>query len=82
MFCCSEDISKLLHCMSLLLAQSRHLDTLDQCPLSEVKRTSARLSEMSAFDPNQTSSSCSKFSRVAHRALARLDSVACEGPRG
>ena len=34
-----EQRSLLLHCMSPLLAQSGHHDTLNQCPLLGVKRT-------------------------------------------
>ena len=40
--------------MRLLLAQSGHSATEFQCPLLEVKRTSARHCEMSAFDPKRT----------------------------
>ena len=36
------------------MAQSRHSDTLNQCPLSGVKRTSVAPSPMSAFDPKRT----------------------------
>jgi hypothetical protein len=39
------------------LAQSGHPDTLKQCPLSRVKRTSPFQSVMSAFDPKRTSAS-------------------------
>src|SRR5262249_44735375 len=45
--CCSAEC--------LLLAQSRHPDTLIQCPLLGVKRTSLRHVAMSAFDPKRTS---------------------------
>jgi hypothetical protein len=44
----------LLQCMSLLLAQSGHPDTWNQCPLSGVKRTSTGGNPMSAFDPKRT----------------------------
>jgi hypothetical protein len=33
----------LLHCMSLLVAQSRHRDRVGECPLSGVKRTLVRI---------------------------------------
>jgi hypothetical protein len=39
----------------LLLAQSRHSDTLDQCPLSGAQRTSTYRYETSTSDPMQTS---------------------------
>src|SRR5262249_52049825 len=42
----------MLHCMSLLLAQSGHPNTLNQCPLLGVKRTSRKALRMSAFDPS------------------------------
>ena len=45
----------LLHCMSLLLAQSGHPDRLTRCPLLGVKRTLVSHSAMSAFDPKRTS---------------------------
>src|SRR6516225_9820253 len=38
----------------LLLAQSGHPDTLNQCPLLGVKRTLTGRAPMSAFDPNRT----------------------------
>jgi hypothetical protein len=38
----------LLQCMTPLVAQSEHPDALSQCPLFEVKRTSAVRREMSA----------------------------------
>ena len=38
-----------------LLAQSGHLDTLNQCLLLGVKRTLVLHSAMSAFDPKRTS---------------------------
>jgi len=41
------------HVMSLL-AQSGHPDTLNQCPLSGVKRIFSQLTSMSAFDPERT----------------------------
>jgi hypothetical protein len=37
-----------------LLAQSGHLDTLNECPLSRVKRTSLGRGRMSASDPKRT----------------------------
>src|SRR5262249_10601807 len=40
--------------LCLLLAQSGHSDTLNQCPLSEVKRTLVGGAGMSAFDPKRT----------------------------
>jgi hypothetical protein len=40
--------------MSPLLAQSGHADTLNRCPLSEVKRTSRKIPRMSASDPKRT----------------------------
>jgi uncharacterized MAPEG superfamily protein len=42
-----------------LLAQSGHPDTLTQCPLSGVKRTSRGHASMSASDPKRTSPSSS-----------------------
>src|SRR5262249_31204307 len=45
-FCCSAEC--------LLLSQSGHPDTLNQCPLLGVKRTSVAPSPMSAFDPKRT----------------------------
>jgi hypothetical protein len=36
-----EQVAVLLHCMSPLLAQSGHPNTLNQCPLLGVKRISA-----------------------------------------
>src|SRR6516165_512918 len=44
----------LLQCMSLLLAQSGHPETLNQCPLLGVKRTFNRSPAMSAYDPKRT----------------------------
>jgi hypothetical protein len=44
----------MLQCMSPLVAQSRHLDRADECPLSGVKRTSKFKSVTSAFDPFET----------------------------
>ena len=41
----------LLHCMSLLLAQSGHPDRLTRCPLLGVKRTLVSHSAMSALPP-------------------------------
>jgi hypothetical protein len=38
----------------LLLAQSGHLDCVEGCPLSGVKRTSKFKSVTSAFDPTRT----------------------------
>jgi hypothetical protein len=40
--------------MSLLLAQSGHRGTLNQCQLLEVKRTLTDRYEMPAFDPKRT----------------------------
>jgi len=37
-----------------LLAQNEHPNTLDQCPLLGVKRTSHKPRTMSAFDPKRT----------------------------
>jgi hypothetical protein len=45
----------LLQCMSPLLAQSGHADTLNRCPLLGVKRTWLEPAAMSAFDPKRTS---------------------------
>jgi hypothetical protein len=42
--------------MSLLLAQSGHPDTLNQCPLPGVKQTSAERAGMSLIDPERKSS--------------------------
>jgi len=39
----------ILHCVSPLLAQSRHPDRVGECPLSGVKRTSKLKSVTSAF---------------------------------
>jgi hypothetical protein len=44
----------MLQCMSPLVAQSRHLDRADECPLPGVKRTSKFKSVTSAFDPKRT----------------------------
>jgi hypothetical protein len=41
--------------LSLLLAQSGHVDVVNQCPLLGVKRTSRLESIMSTFDPKRTS---------------------------
>src|SRR6516162_5722513 len=41
--------------MSPVVAQSKHLDPLKQCPLLGVERTLAEYSEMSAYDPKRTS---------------------------
>jgi hypothetical protein len=46
-----ELTTKLLQCMSPLLAQSGHADRGDECPLSGVMRTSKFESVTSAFDP-------------------------------
>src|SRR5262249_13194830 len=46
--------TKLLQCMSPLLAQSGHPDDDSECPLLGVKRTSRRCASMSAFDPKRT----------------------------
>jgi hypothetical protein len=56
------------------MARSGHPDTVNQCPLSGVKRTSAELSEMSAYDPKQTSS--------RHSYVPWLKSVEFFGTRG
>src|SRR5262249_45465653 len=45
---------ELLHCMSLLLAQSGHSTTQFRCPLSGVKQTLRKRPLMSAFDPKRT----------------------------
>jgi hypothetical protein len=45
----------LLRRICLLLAQSRHHDPLNQCPLLGVKRTLDGMSGMSANDPKRTS---------------------------
>jgi hypothetical protein len=37
-----------------LLAQSRHSDCRNECPLLRVKRTSQIAAAMSAYDPNRT----------------------------
>jgi hypothetical protein len=47
-------ISFTLHCIRLLMAQSRHPYRVGECPLSGVKRTSKFKSVTSAFDPNET----------------------------
>src|SRR5262249_58890797 len=54
----------------LLLAQSGHLDTLNQCPLSGVKRTLLGHCGMSAFDPKRTSPPCG--GNATHTLLLRL----------
>jgi hypothetical protein len=36
------------------MAQSRHPDALNQCPLSGVKQTLIEYAAMSAFDPKRT----------------------------
>ena len=46
---------RLLHCMSLLLAQSGYFATEFRCPLLGVKRTLCGRAAMSAFDPKRTS---------------------------
>src|SRR5262249_45358505 len=46
-----------LHCMSPLLAQSRHHHSRQRCLLLGVKRTSQKCTPMSANDPKRTSSS-------------------------
>jgi Cyclic nucleotide-binding domain len=54
LYCRRDDrIAILLRCMSLLLAQSGHPDSVSQCPLLGVKRTSAGISGMSAHDPKR-----------------------------
>jgi hypothetical protein len=53
----------LLQCMSPLLAQSGHSDTLNQCPLLGAKRTFSRSLAMSAFDPKRT------FASLRERAI-------------
>src|SRR5215469_3582759 len=45
-------LPSLLHCICPLLAQRGHANLTLQCLLLGVKRTSAKLSEMSAFDPS------------------------------
>jgi hypothetical protein len=40
----------LLHCMSPLLAQSRHIEASSRCPLSGVKRTKSKQDALSAYD--------------------------------
>src|SRR6516225_6754021 len=45
---------RLLHCTSLLLAQSGHFAAEIQCPLLGVKRTLVAGAAMSAFDPKRT----------------------------
>jgi hypothetical protein len=49
----NNNIEKWPEC--LFLAQSGHPDTLSQCPLLGVKRTSIGSTAMSAFDPKRTS---------------------------
>src|SRR6516165_4914675 len=56
--------------LCLLLAQSGHLDTLNQCPLSGVKRTLLGHCGMSAFDPKRTSPACG--GNATHTLLLRL----------
>jgi hypothetical protein len=46
--------TKLLHCMSPLLALSGHPAVVRQCLLLGVKQTSRLIDAMSAFDPKQT----------------------------
>ena len=46
--------AKLLHCICLLLAQSRHRTVEFRCPLLGVKQTSQECTAMSAFDPKRT----------------------------
>jgi hypothetical protein len=46
--------SLILHCVSPLLAQSRHPDRLNQCLLLEVRRTWFGSAPMSAYDPKRT----------------------------
>jgi hypothetical protein len=62
-----------------LLAQSGHLDAVDQCPLLGVKRTCLFALHMSAIDPKRTSlllknrrSVVCHFSLVAWSQSARL----------
>src|SRR5262245_47422216 len=51
----SDAFNFMLHCICLLLAQSGHPDTFNQCPLSGAKRTLPKRPLMSASDPKRTS---------------------------
>jgi hypothetical protein len=53
--------TKLLQCMSPLVAQSGHADCAAECPLLGVKRTSTGANPMSAFDPKRTLARCAKL---------------------
>ena len=69
----------------LLLAQSRHGDRVQRCPLLGVKRTSRDADPMSAFDPKWTSAAqdccaCTRqppmvSSRIKGRSLRRRDFI-------
>jgi hypothetical protein len=60
--------SGVLHCMSLELALSGHLNALNRCPLSGEKRTLLGHAPMSASDPTATSVRAGLSSRSAARA--------------
>jgi hypothetical protein len=59
-----------------VLAQSRHPDRVGKCPLSGVKQTSLRPSEMSASDPKRTFVLHWRMSLLAVRALCAVISLA------
>ena len=63
----------MLHCMGLLLAQSGHPNTLNQCLLLGVKRTSRGRAPMSAFDPKWTLGHAGRS-----RILPRVAEIAAE----
>jgi hypothetical protein len=67
-----------------LLAQSGHPDTLDQGPLSGVKRTSKFKSVTSAFDPKRTSNCLadSPSHAVQHFVQARTAGIFSEPAAG
>ena len=48
------------------MAQSRHPDTLNRCPLLRVKRTSTRGNPVSAFDPLRTLGGATKGEHGLH----------------
>jgi enamine deaminase RidA (YjgF/YER057c/UK114 family) len=70
----------MLQCMSLLLAQSGHHDTINQCPLLGVKRTSVELSEMSAIERHETGPRMSKA--VIHGDTVYLAGIVADSPKG
>src|SRR5262249_34730452 len=69
------------------MAQSRHPNSLNECPLLGVKRTSHRLTPMSAFDPKRTLPSAVLTTRrlAIHNQggngkISLLDSLSRDGP--